>query len=242
MMPSQKFGVDSPSSANTLAASPDRILYRRRDDAGRDPDEIAMMKAITASCNVTGSFCTRSSATLHVEPHRLAEVALHHPDEPVAVLDRQRAGRASRSSRICPPTVSGLRSSPARINGRARRAAIAAARRSAPTRRTRVGMSCSMRLARKVSIGARLPACGRGAEPGSHRARHELAASIAGSALPASGMTASRHFNLNPTTRTSPSGTGMIALELAWSARSAPCGDRDRGSGFSVSRTFATFS
>ncbi len=91
-MPSQKFGVEMPHSANTLAAlsharaAADR---RRRCRPGcRSTSAIAI--AIAASSIVTGSFCSTSSSTgccVRIDSPRSP---LQHAADPVGVAHRQR--------------------------------------------------------------------------------------------------------------------------------------------------------
>ena len=63
-MPSQKFGVDRPHSANTLAAWSHKVPRPTAETmpAGM-PIASAMLKASSASSTVTGSFCAISSRT-----------------------------------------------------------------------------------------------------------------------------------------------------------------------------------
>ena len=75
-MPSQKFGVDSPHSANRFAPTSHAVSFFTAEitPAGM-PIRSAMRNAIEASCSVTGSFSSDEVGDRPLDPHRLAEVA-----------------------------------------------------------------------------------------------------------------------------------------------------------------------
>ena len=151
-MPSQKFGVEMPHSANDVGGVvPGGAAPDRGDDARRDADRRARSRiASSASSSVTGSFCSDELEHRLLVAHRLAEVAAQHAADPVGIAHRQRLvevqlRRADRRRRSGPaPRRRG--SSPGR------RAAAAAARRSASTRSTSVGTMVARRLTRNSSI------------------------------------------------------------------------------------------
>ena len=106
MIPDQKLGIDTPSSAPTMARrSIDRIALHRGDDAGREGDEQRDDGGAGGEQERRRQLLGDEIAHRLLRTDRAPEVALRHPREPADVLAPERlveaelVRRASRAER-----------------------------------------------------------------------------------------------------------------------------------------------